>query len=272
MKKANNSYFSHDSNARNDELIIKLRLKHGAKGYGIYFMILERMREDTDYFCTADYSVLAFDFREEAEIIKDIVENFDLFEFTEDGTAFYSISFLKRMALKDKQTELRKERAKKGAEARWSSNAKASDKQSKSNAKAMLKHSKSTAEAEPEDKPKIDYKVIVDYLNEKTGKSFRASSKKTKDLINARVNEGYKLEDFKKVIDNKTTQWLDSEKMKGFLRPETLFSNKFEGYLNEEPAQPRFKGNSTKQIEEVEEVEIFDTIDLLEMMKKGDEK
>ena len=35
------NYFSHDSNARNDERILLLRMKHGAAGYGVYFMLLE---------------------------------------------------------------------------------------------------------------------------------------------------------------------------------------------------------------------------------------
>lgn len=76
-------------------------------------------------------------------------------------------------------------------------------------------------------------KDIVEYLNQKTGKSFKESSSKTKTLIKARLNEGFTLEDFKKVIDIKTEEWLNDSKMNQFLRPETLFSNKFEGYLNQ---------------------------------------
>ena len=34
------NYFSHDSNARNDERIIRLRMKYGAAGYGVFFMVL----------------------------------------------------------------------------------------------------------------------------------------------------------------------------------------------------------------------------------------
>ena len=77
------------------------------------------------------------------------------------------------------------------------------------------------------------YIYIVDYLNKKTGKSFKANSSKTRKLIDARFNEGYTIEDFRKVIDIKVAQWKDDKKMDGYLRPETLFSNKFEGYLNE---------------------------------------
>lgn len=79
----------------------------------------------------------------------------------------------------------------------------------------------------------VPYKEIIDYLNQKTNSKYRSSGAKTKSLIKARVNEGFKLDDFKKVIDIKTSQWINDPKMKKFLRPETLFGTKFEGYLNE---------------------------------------
>ena len=74
---------------------------------------------------------------------------------------------------------------------------------------------------------------VVDYLNKKTNKRFKKTSVKTKNLINARLNEGFDEEDFYRVINIKSKQWLYTE-MEKYLRPETLFSNKFEGYLNEE--------------------------------------
>jgi len=79
----------------------------------------------------------------------------------------------------------------------------------------------------------IPYKEIIDYLNLKANTKFQHSSVKTKGLIKARFNNNFTLEDFKKVIDNKCTDWLNDEKFSAFLRPETLFSNKFEGYLNQ---------------------------------------
>ena len=79
-----------------------------------------------------------------------------------------------------------------------------------------------------------DVKEILSYLNEKAGTGYRASSKKTQALVKARFAEGYNLDDFKKVIDNKAISWKGTEWEK-YLRPETLFSPKFEGYLNEKP-------------------------------------
>lgn len=80
-----------------------------------------------------------------------------------------------------------------------------------------------------------DEKVIIDYLNDSTGKHFRHNTDKTKKLIKARIREGFTVDDFKRVIDTKTKQWGKDKKMKIYLRPETLFGSKFEAYLNEEP-------------------------------------
>ena len=77
------------------------------------------------------------------------------------------------------------------------------------------------------------YKYIVDYLNEKTNSKYKHTTPKTKSLINARLKEGFKVEDFEKVIDTKVNDWLEDSKMKNYLRPETLFGTKFEGYLNQ---------------------------------------
>lgn len=78
------------------------------------------------------------------------------------------------------------------------------------------------------------YTPIINYLNEKANKNFRATTKKTQSLINARLNEGFSLDDFKKVIDIKCSQWLGTD-MEKYLRPQTLFGTKFESYLNEKP-------------------------------------
>lgn len=90
-------FFSHDSNARNDDKIIALRMKLKAEGYGIYFMILERLRDSADYMSIKDYNMLAFDFRVSSDTVKSVVEDFGLFQFTDDGKRFYSESFKRRM-------------------------------------------------------------------------------------------------------------------------------------------------------------------------------
>jgi uncharacterized phage protein (TIGR02220 family) len=74
---------------------------------------------------------------------------------------------------------------------------------------------------------------IIEYLNTSVGSTFTIKSKKTLELINARIKEGYTLHEFKLVIDRKAKQWLFTEQAK-YLRPTTLFNaTKFETYLNE---------------------------------------
>ena len=76
-----------------------------------------------------------------------------------------------------------------------------------------------------------EYISIVSYLNDKAGTGFKATTAKTKSAINARLAEGFTLEDFKTVIDKKCAEWIGTD-MQKYLRPETLFGTKFEGYLN----------------------------------------
>jgi len=96
MAKMDARYFSHDSGARNDEKIKKLRIKHGANGYGIYFMLVELLFEATDYVLGYDLEALAFDIRVPKKIIKSVIEDFKLFVI-EDGK-FYSESLNRRVA------------------------------------------------------------------------------------------------------------------------------------------------------------------------------
>jgi len=84
-----------------------------------------------------------------------------------------------------------------------------------------------------EKKEEIDQ--VLAYLNEKLGKKYRTA----KGLLK-RFSEGYSVEDAIKVIDNKITEWGEDEKMKKYLTPDTLFSEKFDKYLNQEPTdQPQ---------------------------------
>lgn len=118
-----NKYFPHDSNARNSERLIRLRMRHKAAGYGVYFMILERLREEPGYMSVKDYNVIAFDLREDASLIKSVVEDFGLFVFTDDGKYFYSESFSERMEIMDKAREKKSMAGKAGMANRYSKKA-----------------------------------------------------------------------------------------------------------------------------------------------------
>lgn len=87
----------------------------------------------------------------------------------------------------------------------------------------------------------IPYQEIVKYLNSKAETQYKYTSKKTKELIQARWKDGFTLVDFKKVIDTKVNQWINDPNMCGYLRPITLFGTKFESYLNERPVARKGK-------------------------------
>jgi len=84
---------------------------------------------------------------------------------------------------------------------------------------------------EPRQRPQIPYSDIVSFLNEKAGTAFKQQTQSTKSHIRARWAEGFRLEDFKAVIEHKTDEWKTDSKMCEFLRPVTLFGTKFESYL-----------------------------------------
>ena len=79
----------------------------------------------------------------------------------------------------------------------------------------------------------IPYAEIITYFNEVAGTHYLLRGREIKRFIKARWNEGFRLDDFKTVLDKKTAQWKNDAKMSKYLRFETLFSNKFESYLNE---------------------------------------
>ena len=112
-------YFSHDSNARNDDKVVNMRMQMGLTGYAIYFMILERLRESKDFMGVKDYNIIAFDLRADAKDVKRVIEDFGLFQFTEDGKLFYSESFLNRMNAMEDYKEKKKKAGEISAAKRW---------------------------------------------------------------------------------------------------------------------------------------------------------
>lgn len=98
-------------------------------------------------------------------------------------------------------------------------------------------------QAAPEDDG-IPYADIVGFLNEATGRRYRPGIEKTRRLIRARWNEGFREKDFRQVISRKAEDWKDSPKMQAYLRPETLFGTKFEGYLQESETEKARKEES----------------------------
>jgi len=131
MKK---TYFNHDSTARNDYRIIKLRSKLGYEGYGIFWALLELLFSEENKLCVEEYGMLAFGLQCDPKILKQVIEDFDLFVI-EDG-CFYS----KRLNKQIEDINSKSNKAKESASKRWN-NANAKDSHSDSSAN-KVKYSK----------------------------------------------------------------------------------------------------------------------------------
>ena len=86
---------------------------------------------------------------------------------------------------------------------------------------------------------------VVNHLNKCAGTQYKSTTANTRKLVKARLKEGFTVEDMKLVIDKKCAEWLNNPEMAKFLRPDTLFGNKFEGYLNARSNPQPSRNNTT---------------------------
>lgn len=111
-------YFGHDSNAKDDPKIIQLIEEMGLEGYGIYWVLLELMRDQPDYKYRLNLvPAIARRYNTTFEKVKNVIAKYGLFVIDEDE--FYSIAFINRMSAWDKKKKAKSEAGKKGNEARW---------------------------------------------------------------------------------------------------------------------------------------------------------
>ncbi len=106
---------------------------------------------------------------------------------------------------------------------------------------------KKRSKPEPKNHPE-EIKQIIDYFNRVCGTSYRSQSEATAKLINARLNEGFTVEDFCMVIDKKYTEWKNNSDYCKYIRPQTLFRpSHFENYLNQKDAAAESAGVITEE-------------------------
>lgn len=144
-------YFSHDYNARNDAKIIRLLIKHGFEGYGIYWAIIEDLYQNANAL-QSDYESIAYALRTDAEKIKSIINDFDLFVF--EGDFFGSLSVQRRIEERNRKSK----KASHSANIRWAKYANAMQTHSERNANA----SKSDAKKERKGKDSIEEDIKED--------------------------------------------------------------------------------------------------------------
>jgi hypothetical protein len=155
MKK---TYFNHDSVARLDIRVIKLRSKLGYEGYGVFWAILELLFSEENKLCVDDYDSLAFGLQCDSKILKQVVEDFDLF-VVEDG-CFYS----RRLNNHIEQINSKSIKAKENASKRWN-NATAMQPHSNRNASISISNSKSKLNKSIEDRI-VDFKKSIQSIQD----------------------------------------------------------------------------------------------------------
>lgn len=132
-------YFSHDSNALTDTKILNMRADYGLEGYGLYWAIIEMLRNEEDYKLEASKNTyraiktLTNTTIDIEKFINDCIDDYKLFEQNEGK--FYSKSLLRRMEEKEKKSTIAREKAQK----RWASNMAAMQQQCSSNANKVKK-------------------------------------------------------------------------------------------------------------------------------------
>jgi uncharacterized protein YdaU (DUF1376 family) len=187
MKK---TYLQHQSNSFTDIKIIKMRSKLGIESYGIFWALLELLFNEENKLCIDDYSVLAFSLQCDADKLKSVIEDFDLF-IIEDG-CFYS----RRLNNHIEEINNKSNKAKENASKRWN-NATAMQPHSDRNAskvnKSKVNKSKSIEERIIDFSKSIqsiegindeDKKAFFLYWTEKnkSGSKYRAEMEKTFDI------------------------------------------------------------------------------------------
>lgn len=151
------NYFSHDVNARNDAKLIKVLMRLGQAGKGVYWDLVEMLHEQDGYLMHSDCESYAFALRTDCDLINSLISDFGLFE--SDGERFWSESALRRIEHRNGKSI----KAKESAEKRWHT--------SERNANAMRTHSDGNAIKERKErkerkvnKPVVDTAVPAENL------------------------------------------------------------------------------------------------------------
>ena len=131
-------YFSHDEGARNDPKLIKVLMRLGQAGKGVYWDLVEMLYEQGGYLLLEDCESHAFALRTDCELILKLVNDFDL--FATDGARFWSETCLARMEMRDAKKLARAEAGAKGGKIKAEREAVA---------KALLEHDHSNASQNP---------------------------------------------------------------------------------------------------------------------------
>ena len=155
-------YFPHFCNARHDRKIKRVAKELGVEGYGIFFMLLEVLREQTDFkFPMEDVDLLADEFGTSEQKIRTVICNYQLFQIDEEEKffspklVFYLQPYLEKS-----------ERARIAARKRWDNLQNEDD--ANADAKALQMENKCNAN---QNASKVKYSKVNKVNNNKESKS-----------------------------------------------------------------------------------------------------
>ncbi|MEC1155514.1 DUF4373 domain-containing protein [Cytobacillus horneckiae] len=228
-------YFSHDANARHDPKILALRSEYGVKGYGIFWIIIEMLRNEDDYklpiknyvWNAIAMQVQCNDFAKDdaKQFVEFCINECDLFK--NDDEFFWSESLVKRMEKKESVSQKRSAAAK----ARWSKANDTNDSDNPKNANVMQNDAnvmQSDAIKGKESKVKESIYIVFDYWISKKIINHKTLTDKTKSHIQARLKE-YTLDEVQKAIDNYAKVLFDNQyywthkwTLQDFMKPNNL--------------------------------------------------
>ena len=125
MGKSNTCYFSHDANALTDIKISAMRSDYGLEGYGLYWAIIEKLRNEDTYKLPLEkntYRAIKIETGTTIDVekfIKDCIEEFKETDngnglFNTNGKYFWSESLLKRMTKMEEVSAKRKKAGQRG--------------------------------------------------------------------------------------------------------------------------------------------------------------
>lgn len=228
-------FYLHDTNAFDDEKIATLFLEHGYEGVGLFYVALEKLAAQEKPVSTRILKS-QLQITKRLEKVWSFIEKLDLIS-TKNGDSFNEriLSYAKNYEIKKEKNKIKVEQ--------WRNNQ--SDKKNVTGYTSVtLPPCNSSKEEEVNRTQTTETEetasaaaVVIRYLN-KVANTNHIVTDETNTLIMALLNKSYTIGDLKSVVDIKTSQWIHKDKTKVWLRPSTLFGEKFPKYIEEVKEKP----------------------------------
>lgn len=239
-------YFSHDSNAMDDPKIVKLIDSLGMEGYGIFWGLIEVLRNQPDNIYPIESAALKYrQWNTSTDKIKAVISGYGLFEI--DSEEFFSLSLNRRLELVDKKRLQKIDAGRKGGLQR------ALNQGNTSGAKVLLKRNVAKESKVKENKVNKSkdnnglYATFLEKFNQVTERNFRVLDNKTKHQLNARLKEGYTMAEILTATANCSQDDFHMENTK-YLTPEFITrADKLQKYLNAKPSKKNDSGRRIKE-------------------------